>query len=95
MWGISTMDSSADSHTFFLEAGQQPTTAAAISGLQMTRSRRVTALIYAQRIDWPHMSRPVVVATLRALGGLLNQYRRAWVGAPGTNPITEVIFPSI
>ena len=78
----------------FLESEGQPFSLPALHGLVWTRARWERTLAYAQRLEWPHMTRSAVVSTLREVGTLLNLYRHAWVGAPGApNPIPRVLLP--
>ena len=59
-----------------------------------TRSHKNAALPYISRLDWPKLSKPTLIATLKGLGRLINTYRNTWAGLPGArNPIRSICIP--
>jgi hypothetical protein len=61
------------------------------NGPHYTRDRRLEALRYTYRLEWPQMTRATVVSTLETLGRIINRYRTSWTGSLGSsNPIRRI-----
>ena len=58
---------------------------------QQQQQRQRAALTYAYRLEWPRMTKPTLINTLKTLGRIINMYRHAWPGEHGArNPIRRV-----
>lgn len=55
---------------------------------------RLRQTCFGHALGWPHMTKNTLVTTLKALGQLINTYRRTWPGVPGDRkPIRRLALP--